>query len=208
MLAQAQNDPFSTILVVEDDPLFARVLTRFFTRYGIVKLARSCAAARDLLEDPAPLAGVVLDVSLPDGSGLDLLAEYQGRLNGIPALVLTGHVDPDLINRAQRLRAEYACKPFDYSNLEAFASRVVLHRSAAADRRTVERWSRRYALSPRETELVAAVMAGTSREELPEVLGLSENTVKTYVRRILSKSGARDLADLVRVLLKEGSAPP
>ena len=208
MLARANPDSLATILVVEDDALFARVLTRFFTRYGVVKLARSCADARRQLEDPTGLGAVVLDVSLPDGNGLDLLEEQRDRLGGIPALVLTGHVDPDLINRAQRLRAEYACKPIDYANLEAFAARVVVHRSAAVDRAAVERWSRRYALSPRETELVAAVMSGTSRDELPRELGLSENTVKTHVRRILAKSGTKDLADLVRVLLKEGAAPP
>jgi DNA-binding NarL/FixJ family response regulator len=197
-----------TIVLVEDDELFARVLTRFFTRYGAVRVARSLEAARELFDEiDAPMA-MVFDVSLPDGSGLDALEHARTHFPSAPAMMLTGHVDADLINRAQRLRAEYAVKPVDPRNLEAFAQHAVAsYVVAKPGRRVVQRWALRHRLSPRETQIVAVTFSGTPREDLSRVLGLSENTVKTHVRRMLKKCKVRDLDALTQRLLKEGMDP-
>jgi DNA-binding NarL/FixJ family response regulator len=188
------------ILIVEDDELFSRILARFFARYGKVRSARTAQAARGILaEGWAPLA-MVFDVSLPDGSGLDVLEWARIGNPSAPALVLTGHVDAHLINRAQRLRAEYAVKPVDAHNLEAFAQHAVASQvPAGTGRGVVERYALRHHLSPRETQIVAVTVLGTPRDEL-----LSENTVKTHVRRMLKKCKVRDLGDLTTRLLKEG----
>jgi DNA-binding NarL/FixJ family response regulator len=194
-----------TILVVEDDELFARVLGRFFARYAHVRAAASVETARAaVVEEPLPIA-IVTDISLPDGSGLDLLEWARKTLPTVPALVLTGHVNPELINRAQRLRAEYAVKPVDSQNLEAFAQHALASAVASRpDRIAVQRWARQHHLTPRETQIAAIMVGGTSREDLPRVLGLSDNTVKTHVRRMLRKCKVRDLGDLTQRLLKEG----
>jgi DNA-binding NarL/FixJ family response regulator len=197
-----------TILLVEDDELFARVLTRFFRRYGEVRVARSLAAARAIVEEITPPMAMVFDVSLPDGSGLDALAHARDRFPAVPAMMLTGHVDPELINRAQRLRAEYAVKPVDPRNLEAFIQHALASRVASApERSAVQKWALRHRLSPRETQIVTVTLSGTPREELPRILGVSENTVKTHVRRMLKKCRVRDLGDLTQQLLKEGMDP-
>ena len=69
-------------LIVEDEPTLARTLARTFGRHGPVEVVHSMAAARDQLENHAEWTGVILDLILPDGYGLDLLAEIRQNFKG------------------------------------------------------------------------------------------------------------------------------
>ena len=74
-------------LIVEDEPTLARTLARTFGRHGPVEVVYSMAAARVQLRAHEERTGVVLDLILPDGSGLDLLAEIRQTHGGLPVLV-------------------------------------------------------------------------------------------------------------------------
>jgi FixJ family two-component response regulator len=166
-----------------------------------VALVSSFREAADLLAGPTTWLGAVLDVSLPDGSGLDLLDSFRSIEATAPALILTGHCDPVFINRAQRRSAEYAVKPAAPSNIQAFVDRAIAHR----DRREREvevlvvACSERYGLSPSERKILAACARGTARKQLACELGVSENTIKMQVKSLLRKcDDAEGLGDVVR----------
>jgi CheY-like chemotaxis protein len=110
----------SRFLVVEDDDGIGRALTRIVRSYGEVALATTASDARRLLEDSGPWRAFLLDVGLPDGSGLELLADVRGAFPSTPALVLTGRTEASAINAAFDLDAHYAVKPIDESRVRRF----------------------------------------------------------------------------------------
>src|ERR1700722_10555894 len=97
-------------LAVDDEPIIASSLQRIARRYGEVVVATTVAEAREQLADPA-WRGVVGDLELPDGSGLDLLVDIRRAFPLAPVLMLTAHVDGPLVNAAYDLRAEVLNKP-------------------------------------------------------------------------------------------------
>jgi DNA-binding response OmpR family regulator len=123
----------SLFLVVEDDDAVARALTRIVRFYGEVALATTAGDARRLLEQAGPWKAFVLDVGLPDGSGLDLLADVREAFPSTPALVLTGRTEASAINAAFDLDAHYAVKPIEESRVRRFLD-VATAPATAADR--------------------------------------------------------------------------
>jgi DNA-binding NarL/FixJ family response regulator len=196
------------VLIAEDNPVVASSLARSLGRRIPVAVARSFVEARALLAGPTMWLGGVFDVSLPDGSGLDLLDAFRAVESSAPALVLTGHCDAALINRAQRRSAEYAVKPAAPSNIRAFADRAVAHR----DRREreievlVAGCSDHYGLSPSERKILAASARGAARKQLADDLGVSENTIKMQVKSLLRKcDDAESLGDIVREIWRRST---
>lgn len=193
----------AVFLLVEDHALEARSIARVLRRYGRVSHARTLAEAA--AHDPAmPPTGAVVDWKLPDGDGLTLVASLRRRLPRLPILVLTAHLDPDCVNRAHLLGAEYVIKPASARNLESFARRALCPVDPAPDRgRLAERWARVHGLSPSETEILRLYVTGVDRAEIGERMGISDNTVKTYVKRLLVKCGAESLEAVTRGILEE-----
>lgn len=200
-------------LIVEDEPTLARTLARTFGRHRPVDVVHGMQAARDKLEEEGDWTGVVLDLILPDGYGLDLLAEIRESHGGLPVLVLTGELNRDVVNRVQTLRGEYVCKPASAENLNPFIQRALAQERVddAAIGRRIEHLARQLKLTRRETELLTLSVDGLSRRELAKSLGVAENTVKAQIRSLLKKSGARSLATLAQKVIKgaaHDSVPP
>lgn len=191
-------------LIVEDEPTLARTLARTFGRHGPVEVVHSMAAARDRLEAQPEWLGVVLDLILPDGYGLDLLSEIRARHGGLPVLVLTGELNRDVVNKVQTLRGEYVCKPASAENLNPFIQGALAQARVddAAIGQRIEHLARQLKLTRRETELLTLSVDGLSRKELADALGVAENTVKAQIRSLLKKSGARSLATLAQKVIK------
>ena len=186
-------------LVVEDDSVLAATLCRFLQSAGGTATAASrVSQALEIFGGGALFAGLVLDVGLPDGSGLELLASLRARGVRTPALVLTGHRDEETIAGAQLQGAQFLPKPPREENLRAFvATTLDLHRVARGRLELAVRdWSERHALTKREGEVLFLAATGDARGELAAKLGVQETTMKTTVRRLLRKSGQFTLGDL------------
>jgi two-component system, OmpR family, response regulator QseB len=121
------------LLIAEDELLLARSLERFFRRSQLTALAMTLADAYALLQSSTIWCGAVVDILLPDGSGLDLVRELRRRGDDFPILVLTRHLDADLVETFAELRADYAMKPTDLGVLAGFASRVGAARETARE---------------------------------------------------------------------------
>jgi RNA polymerase sigma factor (sigma-70 family) len=193
--------------VVEDDALLGRALTRLLTSAGHrVELHDRVAALLDRPLPDAP-ACLVLDLHLPDGSGFDVLDHVEALGESLPAVVITAHGDVPTTVRAMKHGAiELLEKPFDNRRLlEAVAAG--LDRSA---RERGERRRRQYArdrlaaLSAREREVFDLVVEGLPNKRVASRLGVSEQTVKVHRMRIMEKTGAASLPELVRLAAAAG----
>lgn len=111
------------LLVVDDEPHIGLLLRPHLEHIGYrVSLARTLAEARAALADPTALPdALLLDIHLPDGSGLDLLREMRAQpaTQALPVTVLTAEGDDRVLREAQRLGAALVTKPFSPSKLTA-----------------------------------------------------------------------------------------
>jgi DNA-binding NarL/FixJ family response regulator len=192
----------ATFLLVDDDKLIRTSFARALRRYGEATCAASATEAVALIGS-VPFDGFVIDVNLPDGSGLEVLARVRELRGDTPAVVFSGSLDRRVINHASTLGARFVCKPCGEEELVPFLFDVrrlrAMDRTGAATERARERW----ALSPRETEILGVALRGESRDEYVRKSGITLNTFKTHVRRLLEKSDYRNLASLSVDLLRE-----
>jgi DNA-binding NarL/FixJ family response regulator len=199
-------------LVLEDDALVGSALRRLIARSAPVTWAMTIAAGKDALKGAA-FHGLVLDVNLPDGDGVDFLRHVRSSGNMVPALVITGNDDRTLANACYALSAVCIYKPEILEHVGAFVRRALAGTGKQHDRtrHALDEFALRHHLTRRELEVVELVLGGTPRERLPEVLGVTNNTVKTLVRRLLARSEATSLDDVVRTVLgtmAETARPP
>lgn len=191
-------------LIVEDEAPFARALTRQVEEHRPVTWASTLAIAREEFSRRDDWTGIFLDLMLPDGHGLDLLVEIRERLPLLPVLVLTGELSREVVNRVQRLDADYVCKPAARENLELFMRNAIAQEPVERGEvgRRIGQLMEEVRLTRREAELLGFAMDGLSRRQLAETMGVAENTVKAQIRSILRKTNARSLATLAQNVLR------
>ncbi len=182
------------VLVVEDEPIIARSIVRALQPLFATQQAETVAESIALIGSGVQHVGAVVDIGLPDGTGLEVLEAFRQTNPTSPMLALTGDRQASTINTAHRLAAEYVCKP-DYSdNLRRFVCRL-----ATVDKKPIssriDQFATNWQLTQREMQLLVLACDGTPRERLAEVLGVSENTVKSQIRSLLKKSQTPTLAE-------------
>jgi two-component system response regulator FixJ len=154
-------------------------------------------------------ACVVSDVKMPGLTGLDLqrlLAEQQSR---IPLILITGHGDIAMAVAAVKAGAhDFLEKPFDDQTLlESIESALDEARRKKVLDETLQEFAARVGeLSARQRQVMDLAVKGYSNKEIAQELGISPRTVETYRAWVMEKTGARNLADLVRLAMRlEGS---
>jgi len=141
---------------------------------------------------------------MPGMSGLDLQEYLANRHIQLPVIIITGHGDVPMAVRAMKAGAlDFIEKPFnDEALLDAIRRALVLaveQRSLQA--RQAEIATRLALLTPREHEVMEMVADGRSNKEIANALGVSAKTVEAHRARVMEKTGARSLAELVRMVL-------
>lgn len=152
---------------------------------------------------------IVTDVRMPDMSGLELIRRLRDRGVNLPVIVITGHGDLPLAVEALREGVkDFIEKPFDDEVLLASIRRALAAHSAPAasgsdaDRTRFEQMVA--GLSGRERQVLEGVVAGKLNKTIGYELGISPRTVEVYRAKMMQKTGAANLSDLVRIALLAG----
>jgi DNA-binding NarL/FixJ family response regulator len=185
-------------LVVDDEPIANRSITRVLAKFGEVACAASVADAFEFMRERREWCGLVLDLRLPDGSGLDVLERAREQGPHTPALLLSGEMEPDAINRAFALDAKCLCKPCPTEHLRQFAQEALLAESEIPERmvKAVRDLATKHGLTPAQVEILQSVVRGIDRASIVASRQVSENTHKTQVRSILRKTRTLSLGEL------------
>jgi len=189
--------------VLEDDPPTARRLARLVRAQGSPVVAGSVHEAMMALDNGGPLSGLILDVGLPDGSGLDVLAHDRKTHPTTPALVLTGDTERETINTAYNLGAAYLVKPVDLKAVERFLARTIETGFAARVERVVQAWMDRYRISQAGADVLRRAALGDDRSAIATGRHASESTVKHQIANILSLTKDESWHSAVACLVRE-----
>jgi FixJ family two-component response regulator len=198
------------VFVVDDDVSIRESLEALISTEGWA--AECYPSARDFLARPPARTPscLILDVSLPDLNGLDLQRQIAGERAAMPIIFITGYGDIPMTVQAMKAGAvEFLTKPFEQDALLG-AIRDAIGRSESALREEAELQALRdryAALSRRQREVMALVVAGLLNKQVGGELGISEITVKAHRGQVMEKMQARSFADLVNMSARLGPTP-
>jgi len=195
-------------LVVEDEAPTAKHLARLIRAHGAAVVARTVQEALARLADFLPWSGFIIDVGLPDGSGLDVLASARLMHPTTPALVLTGDTERETINRAYSLGAGYLVKPIATEAIESFLVGASGVGFAARVERVLQAWARRYAFSAAQVDVLRRAAMGADRRAIAIGRETSELTVKRQGASILTLTKDSSFHAAVERLLREVAGTP
>ena len=195
------------IFIVDDDPLVLNALTAVLSREGY-RVSGFGEGASFLAAAAAQTpACIILDVQMPGQSGLDILKALNAQNYPAPIFIISGVGDiPMAVEAIKSGALDFIEKPFDASTV---VTRV---------REAIEAWARRAERGPellsktfpgldlltsRERDVLNQIAAGSSNKQAGRELGISPRTIEVHRARIMEKLGAKNAADLVRIVLSE-----
>jgi len=204
-------DAAPVVFVVDDEEHMGTALRRLFASAGLP--AEVYATGEAFLARPQlDVAGcVVLDVGMPGMGGLEVQARLHARASDLPVIFLTGAAEVPVAVAAMRAgAADFVEKPFDNDDLlrrvRGAIERQAVQRGEARQRREFAR--RLDILTPRECEVLEWIVAGKTSKEIARTLGGSHRTIEIHRGRIMEKTAAESLADLIRMRLLVGAPRP
>ena len=194
------------IFIVDDDPAVRQVLVAVFERAGY---RLTCFAEGNALLAAArgrtPVC-IILDVHIPGRSGLEILKDLNAQEYPAPIFIISGQGDiPMAVEAIKGGALDFIEKPFRGQEI---VERVETAVSAWSNRRKAGtpsiQFPGRQPLTPRGRDVLAHVVAGASNKEAARGLGISPRTVEVHRARIMEKLDAKNVADLMRIVMNEG----
>jgi len=193
-----------TVFVVDDDEGVRNSLRFLLKSVGLA--SHTLSSAREFLDayKPSQPGCLVLDVRMPGMSGLELQQQLNVRGATIPVIFITGHGDvPMAVEAMQHGAFDFLQKPFRDQDLidriQRALERDARSRSALAQHEKIRQ--RIASLTPREREVLTLMTRGMPNKVMAAELGVSQRTVEIHRARVMEKSGAASLAQLVRMVM-------
>lgn len=202
------------VFVVDDDASVRDALDNLFRSVGLT--VHTFGAPQQFLKEflsranPEGPSCLVLDVRLPELSGLDLQGKLAAAGLQMPIIFITGHGDIGMSVRAMKAGAmEFLTKPFRPQDLlDAVQQALESDHERRRQQSDVAELQRRYeTLTLREQEVLALIVRGLANKQTGHRLNISEPTVKLHRSNLMRKMDAGSLADLVRMAEKLGIPP-
>jgi len=199
-----------TVFIIDDDRGMRQSIQDLVESVGL--RAESYATGEEFLKrkrtnDPSCL---VLDVRLPQMSGLDFQRQLAETGMQIPIIFVTAHGDVPMSVRALKSGAvEFLTKPFrDQDLLDAIHQALQRDRTAQEQKAEIHDLQGRYhALTRREQEVMTLVVSGMLNKQIASEIGASEATVKIHRGQVMHKMQAGSVVDLVRMADKLKLSP-
>ena len=196
-------DAVPCVRVVDDDASVLKSLDRMLRAAGFSVQTFPSPQAFLQQHDGATPGCLLLDLSMPGLDGLQLQEALAQTGDPCPVIFITGHGDVPSTVRAMKAGAvDFLTKPFEREQLLA-AVRIAIDKDRSARAARAERSSiglRVAALTPREQQVMAHVVAGHLNKQIAAGLGISEKTVKVHRARVMKKMGAGSVAELVTMV--------
>jgi len=203
------------ILVIDDHQVVREGLRWILDEEPDLEIAGEAASAAEGFDAIAriPCDVVLLDIHLPDRSGLEVLDDIHAANPDLPVVILTMSAEPEYVEDAVRKGASgYLVKNAPQSELirairaaaagDAYIQAEVTRPLLARFAREVRASGAVPALSPREQQVVSLLAEGLANKQIAHQLGISETTVKGYLRDVYDKLGANDRAQAVAIALR------
>lgn len=199
----------STVFVIDDDESVRKGLSNLLRSAGYG--TATFASSREFLDGVSDKAGcIILDMRLPDASGLELQEALAARDYHPPIIFLTGYGDvPSTAQALKKGAVDFLEKPVDERALLAAVDSAL--KKDQENRSRMDRISgikaRLDSLTAREFEVLRHVIAGTLNKQIAGALAISEKTVKVHRAHVMEKMAARSIAELVRLTEQSGVRP-
>jgi FixJ family two-component response regulator len=198
------------IFIVDDDAAVRETLSVVFTSagYDVVRFAEG-AALLAAVKDSSPVC-IILDVHIPGKSGLDILKQLSTQDYPAPVFIMSGRGDIAMaVDAIKNGALDFIEKPFRGSDvvtrvraaIEANAERIAAQDAAASPSMN---FPGREPLTAREQDVLRGLVEGASNKEIARQLGISPRTIEVHRARIMEKLGAKNAADLIRLVMTEG----
>ncbi len=199
-----------TVFIVDDDEAVRDSLTALFESAGFA--VESYATGQAFLDaHHSSMTGcLLLDVRMPDMSGLDLQQELADADTGLHVVIITGHGDiPMAVQAIKAGAADFIEKPFDDQSIMDCVRRVLTEPAAPRTRATAgdEEIAGISLLTPRERDVLEQLVIGRPNKLIGYELGISPRTVEIHRARVMQKMNAKSLSHLVRIALATGVDP-
>ena len=191
-----------TVFLVDDDPGVLRALSRVLRQGGWNVETFESAEAFLARPDPATDGCLVLDVTMPGLDGLTLQRRLAEAGEALPIVFVTGHGDIPMSVQAIKAGAtDFLTKPVHAQALVAAVHAAIAENaSARGSRARIAELRRRLAsLTPREREVLAAIVEGKLNKQIAAGLGVVEQTVKFHRARVMERMQARTVAELMHI---------
>jgi len=201
------NDASQMVFLIDDEPSVLKALARVIGATGF--RTASFSSPQSFLEqyEPAARGCIVLDVSMPGFTGLELQQALIEKNCSLPIVFLTARGDiPTSVRAMKHGAVDFLTKPVDDNDLIAAVDRALAREATDHVRRAqiTELQMRFSTLTSREQEVLGHVIAGRLNKQIAAVLGTTEKTVKVHRARVMEKMQAASLADLVRMAGRAG----
>ena len=202
------HDPVRAIVhVVDDDPAVRQQLLKLIEAASLE--ARGYQSAGDFLSANATESQrpecLVLDIRMPEMSGIELLRTLRANLWNMPVLLVSGHADVPATIRGMKMGAvDLLQKPVDpLLFIEAVGRSLKISEAFKLEQAEAEAVSRRFKdLTVRELELLALIVDGNSSKQIAFSLNISIRTVANHRTSLMAKTGAANAADLARLFTR------
>src|SRR5215467_1567678 len=200
-ITQVEPQDQPVVFVIDDDDSVRRSLERLLRSVDLD--VETFASAQDFLKKPLPdrPSCVVLDLRLPGPSGLELQESLIRAGHRVPIVFISGHADvPSSVRAIKAGAVDFLQKPFsDQALLDIIHGALRRDREARRDRAEVAGIRLRFdTLTPRERDVLRLVIRGRLNKQIAGDLGISEKTVKFHRGRVMEKTQAGSVAELVR----------
>lgn len=198
--------PNASVCIVDDDEQVRRFLVEVFTSVGL--RVEAFAGGEDFMRawQPSGPSCILLDLRMPRVSGTEVHDWLRATHPHIPVIFLTGYADvPTAVSAMRHGAFDFLEKPFNIQHLIE-RTQEGLRRffpPTAGERQTSATWLP--TLTPREREVLDAIVAGQRNKTIAINFGISERTVETHRASIMHKSGTHSIAELVAVVLANSS---
>ncbi|MET4072386.1 response regulator FixJ [Bradyrhizobium sp. S3.2.6] len=195
------------VYVIDDDEAMRDSLNFLLDSSGFgVTLFDNALSFLDALPGLA-FGCVVSDIRMPGLDGIELLKRTKAQNSPFPILIMTGHGDVPLAVEAMKLGAvDFLEKPFEDDRLVTMIEAAIRQAEPVAKNEAVAHdiAARVTSLSPRERQVMEALIAGLSNKLIAREYDISPRTIEVYRANVMTKMQANSLSELVRLAMRAG----